>query len=90
MPTIGDLSNALPKNSPFTIMVEPGRSLVGNTAVLLTQVLGVKKTDSKTFVVVDGSMTELVRPALYTAFHNILPVDNSGNGRVRRKLSTTS
>ena len=36
--------------------------------------LGVKKTKAKTFVVVDGSTTELIRPALYQAFHNILPV----------------
>ena len=37
-PTIADLSDALPKNSTFTIMVEPGRSLVGNTGALITQV----------------------------------------------------
>ncbi len=73
-PSISDLSGALPDNSPFTIMVEPGRSLVGDTGVLITQVLGVKSTDSKTFVVVDGSMTELIRPALYRAYHTILPV----------------
>ncbi len=81
---MADLSDALPGNSPFTIMVEPGRSLVGNAACLLTQVLGIKKTDARTFVVVDASMTELVRPALYTAYHNILPVVRRENGRVSR------
>ena len=55
-------------------MIEPGRSLVGNTGIMVTKVLGVKWTKEKSFVVVDGSMTELIRPALYQAFHNILPV----------------
>lgn len=81
MPTVSDLSDALPKSSPFTIMVEPGRSLVGNTGILLTQVLGVKKTASRTFVVVDGSMTELVRPALYDAYHLILPAVKPKKGK---------
>ena len=85
MPTIAHLSGALPKNSPFTIMVEPGRSLIGNTAVLLTKVLGVKNTEQKNFVVVDSSMTELIRPALYSAFHNILPV-NKGQTRAEDKV----
>ncbi len=84
MPSISDLSDALPKNSPFTIMVEPGRSLVGNAGLLLTQVLGIKRTDSKNFVVVDGSMTELIRPALYRAYHTILPVERRHSGKVRK------
>ncbi len=74
VPSISSLSEALPRNSPFTLMMEPGRSLVGNAGALLTQVVGMKKTDLKNFIVVDGSMTELIRPALYDAFHNILPV----------------
>lgn len=65
-------------------MVEPGRSLVGNTAALITQVIGVKQTNARTFVVVDGSMTELIRPALYTAFHNIVPVKKRSKGTVRQ------
>jgi len=79
-PTVADLSDALPNSSPFTIMVEPGRSLVGNSACLVTQVLGVKRTSEKTFVVVDGSMTELVRPALYRAYHAIAPVEERRSG----------
>jgi diaminopimelate decarboxylase len=82
MPTVADLSEALPRSSPFTIMVEPGRSLVGNAACLVTQVLGVKKTSERTFVVVDASMTELVRPALYRAYHTIVPVVQRTSGTV--------
>ena len=85
MPTINDLCESLPKDSKFTVLVEPGRSLVGNTAVFLTQVIGVKRTTAKTFVVVDGSMTELIRPALYQAFHNILPVAQNGRSGAERE-----
>eukprot|EP00094_Tigriopus_californicus_P006372 TCALIF_06136-PA protein Name:"Similar to LYSA1 Diaminopimelate decarboxylase 1, chloroplastic (Arabidopsis thaliana)" AED:0.17 eAED:0.17 QI:0/0.4/0/0.83/1/1/6/0/354 len=81
VPTVNDLANALPHNSPFAIMVEPGRSLVGNTGVLLVQTIGVKTTTMKNFIVVDGSMTELIRPALYDAFHNILPVVKKKGGQ---------
>lgn len=80
VPTVNDLANALPQNSPFAIMVEPGRSLVGNTGILLVQTIGVKTTTLKKFVVVDGSMTELIRPALYDAYHNILPVVKKEDG----------
>eukprot|EP00095_Tigriopus_kingsejongensis_P009119 maker-scaffold595_size129005-snap-gene-0.16 protein:Tk09119 transcript:maker-scaffold595_size129005-snap-gene-0.16-mRNA-1 annotation:"hypothetical protein DAPPUDRAFT_316211" len=79
-PTIDALGRALPHDSRFTIMVEPGRSLIGNTGILLVQVIGVKRTQSQTFVVVDGSMTELLRPALYEAYHNILPVVKRASG----------
>lgn len=56
------------------LMTEPGRFLVGDAGVLLTEVLSVKRTPKKTFVVVDGAITELIRPALYNAYHGIEPV----------------
>jgi diaminopimelate decarboxylase len=57
------------------IIIEPGRVLVGNAGILLTRVLYVKETDVKRFVVVDGAMNDLIRPVLYEAYHEILPVE---------------
>lgn len=59
------------KGTGLLLVTEPGRTLIGNTGVLLTKVLGIKKTPKKTFVVVDGAMNDLIRPALYSAYHPI-------------------
>ncbi|MFW6052070.1 MAG: diaminopimelate decarboxylase [Myxococcota bacterium] len=56
------------------LVVEPGRSLVGGTGALLTRVLYVKDRPRKRFLVVDAAMTELIRPALYQAYHAARPV----------------
>ena len=58
-----------------TLMVEPGRAIVGDSGVLLTRVLYVKEQAGKRFVIVDAAMTELIRPALYRAYHAIVPVE---------------
>jgi diaminopimelate decarboxylase len=58
----------------LTLVVEPGRALVGDAGVLLTRVLYVKEQVGKRFVVVDAAMTELIRPSLYRAYHAIVPV----------------
>ena len=65
----------------LTLMVEPGRALVGDAGVLLTRVLYVKEQGGKRFVIVDAAMTELIRPALYSAYHAITPVAASSHGR---------
>ena len=57
-----------------TVLLEPGRSIVGNAGALLTRVLYHKQTDAKTFVVVDAAMNDLVRPAFYDSYHAIVPV----------------
>jgi diaminopimelate decarboxylase len=57
------------------ILVEPGRFLVGNAGVLLTRVRYIKHTGTKTFVIVDAAMNDLIRPALYQSYHEIVPVD---------------
>jgi diaminopimelate decarboxylase len=62
------------QESGFTLMLEPGRSIVGEAGVLLTRVLLVKRTGEKTFVVVDAAMNDLIRPALYQAHHEITAV----------------
>lgn len=57
-----------------TLILEPGRSIVGNAGLLLCRVVYVKRTPHRTFVVVDAAMNDLARPAIYGAFHNIIPV----------------
>jgi diaminopimelate decarboxylase len=61
------------------VLVEPGRFLVGNAGALLTRVLYLKKSAAKTFAIVDAGMNDLIRPALYEGYHEIVPV-KSGNG----------
>ncbi len=56
------------------ILVEPGRFLVGNAGVLLTRVLYIKKSAAKKFAIVDAGMNDLIRPALYQSYHEIVPV----------------
>jgi len=56
------------------IILEPGRFIVGNAGILVTKVLYLKSTPKKKFVIVDAGMNDLVRPALYGAYHNIIPL----------------
>ncbi len=56
------------------IIIEPGRSIIGNTASLVSKVIYVKKNDKKDFIILDAAMNDLIRPALYGAIHKILPV----------------
>jgi diaminopimelate decarboxylase len=56
------------------IITEPGRALVGDAGVLLTRVLYTKMQSARRFVIVDAAMTELIRPALYGAYHAIMPI----------------
>ena len=53
---------------------EPGRLIVGNAGILVTRVIYVKRGDDRTFVIVDAAMNDLIRPTLYEAYHEILPV----------------
>ncbi len=55
------------------IIFEPGRSIIGNTGVLLSKIIYIKKTGRKVFVILDAAMNDLMRPALYGATHKILP-----------------
>ena len=57
------------------LLFEPGRALVGNAGVLLTKVEYLKPTDSKNFAIVDAAMNDLMRPALYDAYHEIVPAE---------------
>lgn len=62
------------------ILLEPGRSLVGNAGVLLATVLYVKRTPAKTFIVTDAGMNDLIRPALYEGHHEIVPLREPASG----------
>ena len=59
------------------VILEPGRSIVGNAGVLLTKVEYIKSNPEKSFAIVDAAMNDLLRPALYDAYHEILNVDTS-------------
>ena len=61
------------------LVFEPGRALVGNAGVLLTKVEYLKHTESKNFAIVDAAMNDLMRPALYDAYHAILAVNPNSN-----------
>jgi len=60
------------------VFIEPGRSIVANAGVIVTRVLYRKKTGEKEFVIVDAAMNDLIRPALYGAHHEMLPVRETG------------
>jgi diaminopimelate decarboxylase len=60
--------------SQLQLVLEPGRSLVGNAGLLLTEVQYLKHTEDKDFAIVDAGMNDLMRPALYQAWHGVLPV----------------
>jgi diaminopimelate decarboxylase len=61
------------------LLLEPGRSIIGPAGALITSVIYRKKNDGKRFVIVDAAMNDLIRPALYGAYHEIAPVIQRGN-----------
>lgn len=63
-----------------TVLLEPGRSIVGNAGILLTRVLYRKDTGEKKFVVIDAAMNDLIRPVLYDSWHEIRPVGEARLG----------
>jgi diaminopimelate decarboxylase len=71
--SLGPLLNEL----DIKILIEPGRSLVASAGILLSRVEYIKQTPSKTFVIVDAAMNDLIRPALYEAYHEIVAVQSS-------------
>ena len=62
------------KKHPLRIVLEPGRFISGNSGIFVTKVLYEKRTPAKAFLIVDGGMNDLIRPSLYGAYHEILPV----------------
>ncbi len=62
------------KKTKLKIILEPGRFIVGNAGILVTKVLYIKSTPKKKFIIVDAGMNDLIRPALYGAYHQIIPL----------------
>ena len=62
------------KKNKVNIIFEPGRSIVGNTGILLTKVIYVKDSKNRKFIILDAAMNDLIRPALYGSYHNIIPI----------------
>ena len=66
------------KNKNSKIIFEPGRFIVGNTAILITKIIYIKKSNNKNFIILDAGMNNLMRPALYNAHHHIIPLKKKG------------
>ena len=84
-PAITDFANTLLNHieqkgfGDLEVLFEPGRSLVGNAGVLLTQVEYLKPGETKNFCIVDAAMNDLMRPAMYEAYHAIVAVEKNSN-----------
>nr|WP_320136508.1 diaminopimelate decarboxylase [uncultured Amphritea sp.] len=69
---------------PLKLIFEPGRSIAANAGILITRVEFLKCTEHKNFAIIDGAMNDLIRPALYSAYMDIIPVDVREEGEARR------
>ena len=72
------LVNKFSKDKNSKIIFEPGRFIVGNTAILITKIIYIKKSNRKNFIILDAGMNNLMRPALYNAHHHIIPLRKKG------------
>jgi len=80
-PPVSDYMDAIKArlgDRKLSLMFEPGRSIAANAGVLLTQVLYLKPTEHKNFAIIDGAMNDNIRPSLYQAWQNIVPVREHG------------
>jgi len=66
------------KDKKTQIIFEPGRSIVGNTSILISKVIYIKKSNNKNLIILDAGMNDLMRPALYNAYHQIIPLKENG------------
>jgi diaminopimelate decarboxylase len=65
------------------ILLEPGRFISGNAGILVTRVEYVKRTGRKNFVIVDAAMNDLIRPAFYDAYHEVVPLTRKSNSTLK-------
>jgi diaminopimelate decarboxylase len=77
----GAAVTAAARSLELELVLEPGRFFVGNAGVLLTRVIGRKRGEAHNFAIVDAAMNDLIRPALYGAYHPIVPVSQAASGR---------
>lgn len=84
-----DLSNAvlpLVQGLNLTLVMEPGRVIVGNAGILVTKAMYLKEGETKSFVIVDAAMNDLIRPSLYEAYHEVLPVNEEAGRRAKQTV----
>ena len=84
-----DLSNAvlpLVQGLNLTLVMEPGRVIVGNAGILVTKALYLKEGETKSFVIVDAAMNDLIRPSLYDAYHEVRPVNEEAGRREKQTV----
>ena len=87
--SVGDYAEAIVpplRDLGIRTLVEPGRFLIGNAGVLLMRVRYIKQTGSKKFAIVDSGMNDLIRPALYQSYHEIVPVVETKSERKISKI----
>jgi len=77
----------LVKGLKLKLILEPGRFIMGNAGVLITRIIYIKETPYKRFIIIDAGMNDLIRPALYSAYHQILPLSKSLKADSSAKLS---
>ena len=70
------------ESAGLRILLEPGRFISGNAGILVTRVEYVKRTGRKRFLIVDAAMNDLIRPALYEAYHEVVPLMRKGGARI--------
>jgi diaminopimelate decarboxylase len=80
---LADAVAPLVQNLKLTLVMEPGRVIVGNAGILVTKALYEKAGEGKRFIIVDAAMNDLIRPSLYSAYHEIRPVSESLLQRVK-------
>ena len=75
------ISSVIKKVGDLKIMIEPGRSIVGNAGIFVTKVEYLKQNELKSFAIVDGAMNDLLRPALYGSFHQAVTIEDNSKGK---------
>jgi diaminopimelate decarboxylase len=83
---LADAISPLVKGLGLTLVMEPGRVIVGNAGILVTKALYEKIGETKRFVIVDAAMNDLIRPSLYGAYHEIRPVNEETVGRPKQTV----
>jgi len=83
---LADAVSPLVKDLGLTLVMEPGRVIVGNAGILVTKALYEKTGETKHFVIVDAAMNDLIRPSLYGAYHDIRPVNEEAGHRTKQQM----
>ena len=83
---LADAISPLVRDLNVTLIMEPGRVIVGNAGILVTKVLYMKEGESKKFVIVDAAMNDLIRPSLYGAYHEIRPLSEAALRRGKHQV----